>query len=952
MVKKPTYEELEQRVKELENKSVGRSSLEHALRESQQRLELAVDGANLAMWDWNVDTGKVKYSQRWTEILGYLPEEIKPHVSAWKELVHPEDMPQVMQKLNPNLEGLTSFYECEHRLKTKSGDWKWVLARGKVVERNNDGKPLRHTGTQFDINDRVIAQEALKEARNALEQKVAERTVELVNTNELLKQEIKERKQAEEALRKSEERYRLLADNVTDVIWTRDLNLNLTYISPSIMDQQGFTVEEAMDRTLEESLAPDSLKLAEEVFVEELEIERGKQKDMSRSRTLEVEVKCKDNSTILTEITMSFLRDHDGKPIGIIGVTRNITERKQAEEALRESEEKYRNIISESPIGISIYDATGQCVDANDSIARIVGTTKERTLQQNYNHIESWKKSGLYDKAKSAVEEQSTKRHYLKEKSTFEKAVSLDCYLVPFSSGGLLLMVTDISEQKRAEEAVRESESKFRNLFDLSPQAVALTKIKSGRLVDINNKLCELTKYSKEEILGLNTTEVEFYLEADRSKFLKELQASGEVNGLEMEFKAKDNSTLHALMFARIIQIEGESFILTIFHDITEQKRLEAQLQQSQKMEAMGTLAGGIAHDFNNLLMGIQGRTSLMIMDSDASHSHFEHLKGIEDYVKSAADLTKQLLGFARGGKYEIKPTDLNEFIKKQNRMFGRTRKDINIRGRYEKNLWTTEIDQGQIEQVLLNLYLNSWQAMSGGGGLYIQTENIVIDEFFNRPYHVEPGKYVKISVADTGVGMDKATQQRIFDPFFTTREMGRGTGLGLASAYGIIKNHGGFIDVYSEKGKGSTFNIYLPASETEVVKEKKSQEEVLKGAETTLLVDDEDMIIEVGQGVIKKLGYKVLTAKSGKEAIEIYKKNHDRIDMVLLDMIMPEMGGGETYDKLKEINPGIKVLLSSGYSIDGEATNILERGCNGFIQKPFYMTDLSKKIREILDKE
>ena len=341
-----------------------------------------------------------------------------------------------------------------------------------------------------------------------------------------------------------------------------------------------------------------------------------------------------------------------------------------------------------------------------------------------------------------------------------------------------------------------------------------------------------------------------------------------------------------------------------------------------------------------------------MLMDSDSSHSHFEHLKGIEDYVKSAVDLTKQLLGFARGGKYEIKPTDLNEFIKKQNRMFGRTTKEINIRGKYEKNLWTTEIDQGQIEQVLLNLYVNSWQAMPGGGSLYIQTENIVIDEFFNRPYHVDPGEYVKISVTDTGVGMDKATQQRIFDPFFTTKEMGRGTGLGLASSYGIIKNHNGFIDVYSKKGEGTTFNIYLPASEKESVDEEEVNEELFRGIETLLLVDDEDMIVDVGCGIIEKLGYKSLTAKSGEEAIGVYKKNHDKIDLVIIDMIMPDMGGGETYDKLKEINPDVKVLLSSGYSINGQATEILDRGCNGFIQKPFNMADLSKKIREILDKD
>jgi signal transduction histidine kinase len=225
-------------------------------------------------------------------------------------------------------------------------------------------------------------------------------------------------------------------------------------------------------------------------------------------------------------------------------------------------------------------------------------------------------------------------------------------------------------------------------------------------------------------------------------------------------------------------------------------------------MESLGTLAGGIAHDFNNLLMGIQGRTSLMVMDKDYSHPDFEHLKGIEDYVKSAADLTRQLLGFARGGKYEVKPTDINEMIKKSSSMFGRTKKEIKIHEKYQKDVWTVEVDQGQIEQVLMNLYVNAWQAMPGGGELYIETENVTLNEDYVKPYQVEQGNYVKISITDTGVGMDEATRQRIFEPFFTTKEMGRGTGLGLASVYGIIKNHGGFINVYSEKGEGTTFNI------------------------------------------------------------------------------------------------------------------------------------------------
>jgi len=338
--------------------------------------------------------------------------------------------------------------------------------------------------------------------------------------------------------------------------------------------------------------------------------------------------------------------------------------------------------------------------------------------------------------------------------------------------------------------------------------------------------------------------------------------------------------------------------------------------------------------------------------DTDSSHPNDEHLKGIEDYVKSAAELTNQLLAFARGGKYEARPTDLNKLVKSQNRMFGRTRKEITIRGKYEEDLWSAEVDQGQIEQVLLNFYVNAWQSMPGGGNLYVQTENVTLEENHIKPFAVAPGKYVKISVTDTGVGMDEATQQRIFDPFFTTKEMGRGTGLGLASVYGIVKNHGGFIDVYSEKGKGSTFNLYLPASGKKVIEEVKLSKDVLKGAGTVLLVDDEDIIIDVGKPMLDKLGYKTLIAGSGKDAIEIYKSKKDQIDIVILDMIMPEMGGGDAYDKLRKINPEIKVLLSSGYSVDGQATEILERGCDGFVQKPFNMKDLTQKIRGILDKK
>ena len=381
-----------------------------------------------------------------------------------------------------------------------------------------------------------------------------------------------------------------------------------------------------------------------------------------------------------------------------------------------------------------------------------------------------------------------------------------------------------------------------------------------------------------------------------------------------------------------------------------EKKKLESQLKYAQRMKTLSTLAGGMAHNFNNLLMGIQGNASLVLLETDSAHPSYKRLKNIEKQVQTGSKLTGQLLGYAREGRYEVKPINVNQVAKETSDAFGTSRKDIRVYQDFAKDLWGIEADQGQIEQVLFNLYVNASDAMPGGGDLFLKTMNVTYKDMKNKPYEVEPGNYVLLTIRDTGLGMDKETMKRIFDPFFTTKGLAKGTGLGLASTYGIIKAHGGYIDVYSERGHGTTFEIYLPASKKEETKEKEAATEVLDGKETILLIDDEDVIIDVCKEILKALGYKVLIASCGIEALEIYKKNKNNIDIVILDMIMPGIGGGETYDRIKEINPDIKVLLSSGYSIDGQATEILKRGCNGFIQKPFNMKQFSKELRGILD--
>ena len=509
------------------------------------------------------------------------------------------------------------------------------------------------------------------------------------------------------------------------------------------------------------------------------------------------------------------------------------------------------------------------------------------------------------------------------------------------------------------------TEKRYQYLVNASPDII-YTLDHEGKFTFINGAVESLLGYKSGQLIGKHYTSIVFEEDMDKAKNIFNERRTGAraTTGGELRLKSfqKHNGPKRLLtvelktmgMYDIPVDRKEKAFMGSygVARDITDRKRLEAQLLQAQKMEAIGTLAGGIAHDFNNLLMGIQGHASLMFLGIDSDHPHFEHLNGVEDLVKRGSDLTKQLLGFAMGGKYEVRPTDLNQLIEKSFEMFGRTKKEIRVHKKYQKDIWTVEVDRGQIEQVLLNLYVNAWQAMPGGGDLYLQTENVRLDEGYVSPFGAKPGNYVKVCVTDTGVGMDEKTQQRIFEPFFTTKEMGGGTGLGLDSAYGIINNHGGIINICSEEGKGATFNIYLSAAEAPVSEQRleAGENEIQQGHETVLLVDDEDMIIDVGQDMLRAAGYEALLARSGKEAIEVYKKNKDKVALVILDMIMPDMGGGEAYDRMKEINPDIKVLLSSGYSISGQATEILDRGCDGFIQKPFNMSRLSQRIRKILD--
>ena len=651
-------------------------------------------------------------------------------------------------------------------------------------------------------------------------------------------------------------------------------------------------------------------------------------------------------------------------------LTSNLAELKSTQAALKKSETHYRSLFDGLPVGLYRTTPDGRILDANPMLVRMLGyPDKESFLAQRAESM--YLNSEERVKWKTMIESQKFGKPYEFQMRRYDgTAVWVENHSIAVRDGTGQVKyyegsLKDISERKEAEAALQKSEKEYRALYDDAKRAEELYRSLLHSSADaiviydlqgmaqyVSPVFTKMFGWEQEEVEG---KKIPFLPESEMEATLSIIKCLVEngvpCHGFETKRFTKDGKTIDVSISASRFEdhIGQPSGILVILRDISDRKRLEEQLHLVQRMEAIGTLAGGIAHDFNNLMMGILGNISLMMCDMDSTSAHFRNLQNVEQLVQSGTKLTGQLLGYARKGKYEPKTVDLNHVVRDSVETFGRTRKEVTINLDLAPEQIVADVDRSQIEQVLFNLYINAADAMSRGGELYVQTTVVEHTDLTEKPYSPKPGKYLKLQVTDSGIGMDPETQKRIFDPFFTTKEIGRGTGLGLASVYGIVKSHGGYIDVVSEKGKGSTFCIYLRVSTSSLIEAGVNPSEVKRGKGTVLLVDDEEMVIDIGAQMIKKMGYDVIYTRKGDEALSLYDTHRNSIDLVVLDLIMPGMGGGDTFDELKKIDPDVKVLLSSGYCIDGQAREILNRGCRGFIQKPYNMQALSQKIDEIL---
>ncbi len=809
-----------------------------------------------------------------------------------------------------------------------------------------------------------ITKEGYVNHENRNDQELENENRRLKERNRQLEGWLAEMERTEEARCYREVNNESFTEKLADMVWIMDRDLRTRYVSPAIKRVLGFTSKEHLALNLDKQITPASIKVALDTLKRELKIEREGSGDPDRMTTLEVEMYHKDGSTRWLEFILGGIRNNEGVLTDIYGVSRDITKRRRAEEELQQTRDNFRRTLDESPLGVRIVSGDGDTLYANRRILDIYGyqdidelrdtPAKERYTPESYAEYKLRKENrkrgsdGNSEYDISIVRKNGEVRHL----QVLRKRILWD------GEWQYQVIYQNVTERKRMEEALRKREEYFRELVE-NISDIIVTMDEGGTITYVSPSVERIAGYRPDELIG--TCFLDIFISEDLPAAFSEYaraMISRDV-ALPSSFRIRHNN-------GAILVMEGvcknllhnpaiASFVANI-RDVTEKRRtekervgLEAKLQLAQKMEAIGALAGGVAHDFNNLLAGIQGHVTMCLLHSERTHPNYERLKRVGEIVDSGAKLTGQLLGFSREQQREIRSADMNEVLDRTLMMFGRTRKEISIWRHCAEDLWAVEVDRGQMEQVIMNLLVNAWQAMPLPGEIVLETKNVFFTNQPVLPGIVTPGRYVKISLRDNGIGMDRETRERIFDPFFTTKERDGGTGLGLTTVYGIIKGHNGVIDVTSEPGSGTTFDIYLPATERRIEQTPDDAAEMLPGTETILLVDDEAVNLEVTGDLLEILGYKVYKAGNGQEAVAVYMEKRDQIDLVILDMIMPGISGGETLELLREINPCLPILLSSGYSNNSQVEQLMKMGCKGFLQKPFHAEELSRKIREIL---
>jgi two-component system cell cycle sensor histidine kinase/response regulator CckA len=890
-----------------------RKKAEETIKQSEERYRLVTERTSdlVSITTFSSEPRYIYINPSHEAILGYGPGDLIGKCPF--DLIHPEDSEKlipllgryIMEKSNKTLirndKGPTE--RMVYRLKDSWGNWRYLETTGDLLD-----------------DDHIL----------------------------FISRDISEREKLEKFLRESEERYRILVEDMPSLVCRFLPDGTLTFANRRYLEYFTKKAEDLMGQNFFQ-------------FIPEQDRESVRQHFMSLNAqhpmvTYEHQVISPDGDLRWQLWTDRAIFDDSGVVREYQSVGLDVTDRRRAEDELRASEGKYRGLFNNAQVGIYRTRITdGKVLDANHRLSRMLGYDNLNEFVEQFRFSEHYVDAGTQEELLERLMERG-------EVSDSEARLSCkdgQIIWVRFSARVIPEMdciegvTIDVTKEKEALARLVDSETKYRSLVENANDAIFV--LQDGKIEFPNPKARAMSR--------------EMGFDLDRKPFHDYIHPEDRTMVLERHVRRVKGEDLPSVYSFRLINDRGEErwvqlntsvinwegklSTLNFLRDITNQKALEAELQHARGMEALGTLAGGIAHDFNNLLMGIRGRISIMLMNNDASHPHYGDLKDIEEIITSGADLTKQLLGFSRGGRREAKVTDLNGLIEQSSELFRRTNKHIRIRRGFQNNLWAAEVDRGQLDQVLLNLFLNASEAMPGGGTLSICTKNELLDMEFTEPHGVPAGRFAHISIADTGAGMDEETLRRIFEPFFTTKGMRRGRGLGLASVYGIIKNHGGIIMASSKLGGGTTFNIYLPASEVAMTAElAPSPQPVLRGTETVLVVDDEPRVLDICGRFLKTLGYAVLTAMTGREALQTYERNKANIDIVVLDMVMPGMGGGEVFDGLTAMEPGLKVLISTGYSVEGEVTDLIKRGCKGYIQKPFSMKVLASEIRRLLDEK